>query len=98
MMIRPVLMYLRKAEQNLIERTEMRMLTGIKIIEKIRNEEIRRRTGVANKSENVEIENSMRRPQIWKRQNNNNNQCRCALIVWDGKQVAACGDPARCHH
>ena len=47
---------LRKAEQNLLERTEMRMLRwmmGIKIIEKIRNEEIRARAGVANISEKI---------------------------------------------
>ena len=60
--IRPVLMYgsetwaLRKAEQNLLERTEMRMLRwmmGIKRIEKIRYGEIRARTGVANISEKI---------------------------------------------
>ena len=42
---------LRKAEQNLLERTEMRMLRwmmGIKRIEKNRNEEIRARADVAN--------------------------------------------------
>ena len=46
----------RKAEQNLLERTEMRMLrwmTGIKRIEKIRNEEIRARAGEANISEKI---------------------------------------------
>ena len=53
--IRPVLKYgsenwaLRNAEQNLLERTEMRMfrwMMGIKRIEKIRNEEIRARAGL----------------------------------------------------
>ena len=47
---------LRKAEQNLLERTEMRILrwmVGIKRIEKIRNEEIRARAGVANIGENI---------------------------------------------
>ena len=42
---------LRKAEQNLLERTEMRKfrrMMGIKRIEKIRNEEIRARADVAN--------------------------------------------------
>ena len=60
--IRPVLMYgsetwaLRKTEENLLERTEMRMLRwmmGIKRIEKIRNEEIIARPGVANISEKI---------------------------------------------
>ena len=60
--IRPVLMYgsetwaLRKTEENLLERTEMRMLRwmmGIKRIEKIRNEEIRARAGVANMGETI---------------------------------------------
>ena len=60
--IRSVIMYgnetwaLIKAEQNLLERTEMRMLRwmmGIKRIEKIRNEEIRARTCVANISEKI---------------------------------------------
>ena len=49
-------MTLRKAEQNLLERTEMRMLrwmVGIKRIEKIRNGEIRARAGVANISDNI---------------------------------------------
>ena len=55
--VRPVLMYgsetlaLRKTEQNLLERTEMRMLRwmmGLKRIEKIRREGIRAREGVAN--------------------------------------------------
>ena len=47
---------LRKAEQNLLERTEMRMLRwmmGIKRIEEIRNEEIRARAGVANVGEKI---------------------------------------------
>ena len=47
---------LRKAEQNSLERTEIRMLRwmmGIKRIEKIRNEEIRARAGVANISEKI---------------------------------------------
>ena len=111
---------LRNGEQNLLERTQMRMLKwmlGIKRIAKIRNEEIRARSGIANilearlrwlgqvdrkteedgslwtpkcrktetevergdkkrhegekyrkstRLENVEIENSMRRPQIGK--------------------------------
>ena len=41
---------LRKAEQNLVERTEMRMLRWVSDGNKknIRNEEIRARTGVAN--------------------------------------------------
>ena len=42
---------LRKTEENSLERTDMRMLRwmmGIKRIEKIRNEEIRSRAGVAN--------------------------------------------------
>ena len=60
--IRPVLMYgsetwaMRKADQNLLERTEMRMLRlmmRIKGIEKIRNEEIRGRAGVANISKTI---------------------------------------------
>ena len=45
-----------KAEQNLVERTEMRMLRWmmtIKRIEKIRNEEIRARAGVANIGEKI---------------------------------------------
>ena len=45
-----------KAEQNLLERTEMRMLMwmmGIQRIEKIRNEDIRARAGVANISEKI---------------------------------------------
>ena len=63
--IRPVLMYgretwaPRKAEQNLLERTEMRMLRwmmGIKRIEQIRNEEIRASAGVANISEKIREE------------------------------------------
>ena len=58
----PVLMFgsetwvLRKAGQNLLERTEMRMLRwmmGIKRMEKIRNENIRERTGVANIIEEI---------------------------------------------
>ena len=47
---------LRKTEQNLLRRTEMRMLrwmTGIKRIDKIRNEEIRARACVANISEKI---------------------------------------------
>ena len=47
---------LRKAEHALLERTEMRMLRwmmGIKRIEKIGNEEIRARAGVANISEKI---------------------------------------------
>ena len=60
--IRHVLMYgsktwvLRKADQNLPERSEMRMskwMMGIERIEKIRNEEIRARAGVANISEKI---------------------------------------------
>ena len=57
--IRPVLIWKRdlgKAEQNLLERTEMRMLRwmmGIKRIEKIGNEEIRARADVANVSEKI---------------------------------------------
>ena len=50
---------LRKAEQNLLERTEMRMLRwimGIKRIGKIRNEEIGARAGVANISEKINME------------------------------------------
>ena len=46
---------MRKAEQNLLERTEMRMLSlmmGIKRIEKIENEDICAREGVTNISEN----------------------------------------------
>ena len=46
---------MRKAEQNWLERTEMsilRWMMGIKI-EKIRNEEIRARSGVANISETI---------------------------------------------
>ena len=61
---RPVLMYgsetwtPRKAEQDWLETTEseMRMLRwmiGMKRIEKIRNEEIRARAGVANTSEKI---------------------------------------------
>ena len=47
---------LRQAEQNLLERTEMRMLRwmmGIKRIEKIGTEVVRARAGVANISENI---------------------------------------------
>ena len=48
---------LRKAEQNLLERTEMgmfqRWMMGIKRIEKIRNEEIRAWAGVENISEKM---------------------------------------------
>ena len=47
---------LRKAEQNSLERTEMRMLRrvmGIERIEKIGNEEIRARVGVANMREKI---------------------------------------------
>ena len=52
---------LRKAEQDLLEGTEMRMLRwmmGIKRIEKIRTEGIRARAGVArrNRDENVEMD------------------------------------------
>ena len=53
----------RKAEQNLLETTEMRMLRwmmGIKRIEKIRTEETRARPGVANISKN---ETEMVRPR-----------------------------------
>ena len=62
--VRPVLMYvseiwaLRKAEQTLLERTEMRMLRwmmGIKSIEKIGNEEIRARAGVANITKKIRV-------------------------------------------
>ncbi len=51
---------LRKAEQNLLERTEMRMLRwmmGIKRIEKIRDEDIRARAGLANRSEEIRVLN-----------------------------------------
>ena len=47
---------LRNAEQDLLERTEMRILRwmmGIKRIEKIRTEEIRAKSGVANVSEKI---------------------------------------------
>ena len=47
---------LRKVEQNLLERTETRMLSwmmGIKWIEQSRNEEIRARAGAANISEKI---------------------------------------------
>ena len=47
---------MREAEQNLVEKIEMRMLRwmmGIKRIEKIRTEEIRARAGVAKISEKV---------------------------------------------
>ena len=47
---------LRKAEQDLLERTEMRMLRwmmGIKRFEKIRNKDKRAREGVANISEKI---------------------------------------------
>ena len=50
---------LRKAEQNLLERTEMRMLRwmiGRKRTEKIRNEEIITRAGVENISETIREE------------------------------------------
>ena len=43
---------MRKAEQDLLERTEMRMLrclTGIQMSEKIRTEEILARAGIANR-------------------------------------------------
>ena len=46
----------RKAEQNLLEGTEMRLwrwMMGIKWIDKIRNEEIRAMTGMANMSEKI---------------------------------------------
>jgi hypothetical protein len=60
--VRPVLMYgselwaLRKAEQQLIERTEMRMLRwmlGVSRMERIRNVEIRKRVGVVNISDKM---------------------------------------------
>ena len=66
--VRPVIMYgsetwaLRKSEQNWQKRTEMRMsrwMIGIKRIQKIRNEEIRARAGVANISEKI-------RETIWR--------------------------------
>ena len=66
--VRPVIMYgsetwaLRKAEQNWQKRTEMRMsrwMIGIKRIQKIRNEEIRARSDVANISEKI-------RETIWR--------------------------------
>ena len=44
--------------QNLLERTDMRMvrlMMGLKTIEKIRNEEIRARAGVANISEKFRV-------------------------------------------
>ena len=47
---------LRRFEQNLLERTGMRMLRwmmGIKQIEKMRNEDIRVRAGVANISQKI---------------------------------------------
>ena len=47
----PEICVLRKVKQDLLERTEMKMLRwmmGIKRIEKIRTEEIRARTDVAN--------------------------------------------------
>ena len=47
---------LRKAEQNLLERTDMRMLRwmmGIKRLDQIRNEGIRAGAGVANMSEKI---------------------------------------------
>ena len=47
---------LRKAQQDMLEITEMRMLrwiTGIKWVEKIGTEEIRTRAGVANISEKI---------------------------------------------
>ena len=47
---------LRKAEHNLLESTEMRMLRwmmGVKRIEKIRNEDIRARAGVVNIREKI---------------------------------------------
>ena len=47
----------RKAEQNLLERTEMGMLRwimmGVDMIEKIKNEGIRARTAIANISHNI---------------------------------------------
>ena len=45
-----------RQERNLLERTDMRMLrwmTGIKRIEKIRNEEVKARAGVSNISEKI---------------------------------------------
>ena len=50
---------LRTAEQNLLERTKrgiLRWTMGIKRIEKIRKEEIRARADVANRDENVEMD------------------------------------------
>ena len=47
---------LRKADQNLLKRTEIRMLRwmmGVKKIETIRSEEIRARVGMANISEEI---------------------------------------------
>ena len=60
--LRPVLLYgaewltMRKKEDNLLRRTEMRMLRwilGISLKDKIRNEEIRRRCGVVDIAEKV---------------------------------------------
>ena len=51
-----VIWTLRKADRNMLERAAMRTLKrimGIKRIEKIRNEEIRARSGVANISGNL---------------------------------------------
>ena len=63
-MVRPVIMYgsecwtLRKKEEQLLERTEMRMLRrilGVTLRDKIRNEEIRRRTRVTSIAKKVKI-------------------------------------------
>ena len=51
---------LRKAEQNLLERTQMRMarwMMEIKMIEKIRDEGIRARAGLASTSEKIRVLN-----------------------------------------
>ena len=61
-MIRPVLMYgsetwaLRRKEEQLIQRTEMRMLrwiTGVTLKDKIRSEDIRLKTGVADVKDKI---------------------------------------------
>ena len=63
-MVRPVIIYgsecwtLRKKEEQLLERTEMKMLRrilGVTLRDKIRNEEIRRRTRVTSIVKKVEI-------------------------------------------
>ena len=89
--VRPVLIYgsetwaLKKAEQNLIERTEMRMLRWM--IEKIRTEEIRAREGVANTSEKM-IEVRLR----WLGHVERKTEEDVVMRTWKTEMVRTCGE------